>query len=307
MNSKDGFKGLQDWNLVRAFIFVAEQGSLSAAARKMNISQPTLGRQIQQLEKSTGLNLFRRSTQGLEITAEGRELMSSAKQAMAGMEAFQRQVVGHSDQLVGDIRISVNEIFGVYMMPRVIAEFQCLHPQVQIEMVITNQTSSLSKRDADLALRMFKPTQPNLVARRLPDLQLGFFAHNRYLKKNGTPQSPKDFISHKIIGFDLGNQFLEGAEKMGWSMTAKHFSVRTDSLIAHLALLRAAAGIVSTHVGLIRNEPEITQIMHDIKIPDLELWVVCHQDVQFNRRIKTFMDFLITAFADDPYSYMEGY
>ena len=285
MNSKEGFKGLQDWNLVRAFLLVAEQGSLSAAARKLNISQPTLGRQIQQLEQSTGLNLFRRSTQGLDITAEGSELMSSAKKAMAGMEEFQRQVVGHSDKLVGDIRISVNEIFGVYMLPKVIAQFQSLHPQVQIEMVITNQASSLSKRDADLALRMFKPTQPNLVARRLPDLPLGFFAHHRYLEQYGTPQSPEEFLSHKIIGFDIDTQFLEGAEKMGWPMTARNFSVRTDSLIAHVALLKAAAGIACTHVGLMKNEPEITQILEDIEIADLELWVVCHQDVQFNRRI----------------------
>ncbi|MEJ2644430.1 MAG: LysR family transcriptional regulator [Gammaproteobacteria bacterium] len=176
-----------DWALIRSFLAVARLGSLSAAARDMGVSQPTLSRDIQALEAATGLNLFRRTTQGLVLTPQGQRLVDAADHMNAAADRFARQASGLSVELEGDVRISANEIVGTYLLPPAIADFRQEHPAVHVEVVISNGASSLSKREADIALRMFRPTQPDLVARRLPDLELGFYAHRDYLDRRGEP------------------------------------------------------------------------------------------------------------------------
>ena len=296
-------RSLEDWNLVKAFLVVAESGSLSAAAQRVRQSQPTLSRQVAELEQVTQLNLFKRTTQGLTLTEDGEQLMAAAKQVLSGMEAFQRQVDGHSQELKGDVRISANEIVGVIMLPTAIAAFQQTHPEVKVEIVVSNQATNLSKRDADLALRMFRPTQPDLHAKRLPDLPLGFYAHDRYLRRAGQPRLPQQLFDHAIIGFDRDMQFIEGAQKLGFDLKPEHFSARTDSMLAQIALMRAGAGIVGSHVGLMEQLPQVQRVLPELVIPPLEFWVVCHSDVQFNRRIRALMAFLSTWFENAPYQH----
>jgi DNA-binding transcriptional LysR family regulator len=289
------------WDLVYSFLAVARQGSLSAAAREIGVSQPTLSRDIQALETRTRLNLFKRTTQGLQLTEAGQQLMEAASRMDEAADLFARQASGLSVELQGTVRISANEIVGIYLLPTAIAAFREQHPGVHIEIVISNLASSLSKREADIALRMFHPNQPDLVARRLPDLELGFYAHDGYLQKHGAPQTIEEFKRHTVIGFDESMDFIEGAAQMGFPLKREDFPVRTDHMLMHINLARAGAGIVGTHVELAEKFPELQRILQWVNLPSLEFWVVCHSDVQYNSRIRSVMQFLVQWFAADPY------
>lgn len=292
---------IEDWNLIKAFLQVAESGSLSSAAVLLGLSQPTVSRQISQLEVESGLNLFKRTSQGLLLTESGEDLVETARKAQSSINGFQRKLLGQTENLAGDVRISVNDVVGTFMLPPALAAFRLLYPQIQIEIVISNKATSLNKRDADVALRMFRPTQPDLVARRLPNLKLGFFAHESYLARFGTPDKPEDIFNHCIIGFDQDMSFIEGAQALGFNLSKKNFQFRTDDLTVQINLLRAGAGITGTHTGLVEQIPGIVGVLPMIPIPDLEFWAVCHHDVQYNARIKVFMEFLVEWFKDDPY------
>lgn len=290
-----------DWDLIKAFLSVAEHGSLSEAARQLGISQPSLSRYIQELENQLQLNLFKRTTQGLLLTEQGHRLVEASHQMRDAAEKFQRQASGLSTELKGDVRISANEIVGRFLLPAAIAAFQQQHPGVQIEIVISNQVTSLSRRDADIALRMFRPEQPDLVARRLPDLELGFYASQSYVEQYGSPESFDAFLQHRILGFDQDMSFIEGARHMGYTMTKTNFAIRSDDLHTHYALIKAGAGIGVLHRGIAELETGLVELLKDVHLPVLEFWCVCHSDVQYNSRIRETMQFLINWFKENPY------
>lgn len=292
-----------DWDLIHSFVTVASLGSLSAAARELAVSQPTLSRNIQALEAATQLNLFRRTTQGLQLTEAGHSLMQSASDMDESADQFLRQASGLSELIQGDVRISANDIVGIYLLPPALTALRQAHPGLQIEIVIDNRPSSLNKREADIALRMYRPTQPDLVARRLPDLELGFFAHRDYIKKHGMAQNLEEFLQQQIIGMDESMDFIEGGQQMGVAFKREHFSLRTDSLLMQINLARSGAGIVGTHVGLASQWPELKRILEWIPLPALEFWLVCHHDVQYNQQIATVMKFLTEWFKDKPYAH----
>ncbi|MGD8940610.1 MAG: LysR family transcriptional regulator [Gammaproteobacteria bacterium] len=292
-----------NWNLIHTFLTVARKGSLSAAARELGVSQPTLSRDIQALETATELNLFKRTTQGLQLTEAGQQLVDAATRMDQAADLFARQASGMSVELQGTVRISANEIIGIYLLPAAIAAFRDQHPGVQIEIVITNQASSLSKREADIALRMFQPSQPDLVARRLPDMELGFYAHRDYIQKRGEPRNFEEFKQHTIIGFDEDMEYIESAAQLGYQFTRDNFALRTDHMLMQINLARAGAGIIGTHVGLAEKWSELERILEWIKLPSLEFWIVCHSDVQYNTRIRSVMQFLIQWFELEPYKY----
>jgi len=294
------------WHLIRSFLAVAQLGSVSAAARSLGVSQPTLSRDIQMLEMQTKLNLFKRSTQGLGLTEAGQSLVESAEQMRNAADAFNRQASGLSTGLAGDIRISANEVIGIYLLPAAIAAFQRQHPAINVEIVISNRASSLNKREADLALRMFRPSQASLVARRLPDMALGFYAHKDYLKAHGIPDSIDTVLQQQIIGFDQDTDFIDAANSMGYQFCPDDFHLRTDNMLMQIQLARHAAGIIVTHVGLAEQWPELVHILQQIPLPTLEFWVVCHADSQYNARIRSFKKHLIEWFNDAPYHGFNG-
>jgi DNA-binding transcriptional LysR family regulator len=290
-----------NWNLIHTFLTVSRKGSLSAAARELGVSQPTLSRDIQTLETATELNLFKRTTQGLQLTEAGQQLVDAATRMDQAADLFARQASGMSVELRGTVRISANEIIGIYLLPAAIAAFRDQHPGVQIEIVITNQASSLSKREADIALRMFQPSQPDLVARRLPDMELGFYAHRDYVQKHGEPENLEEFKQHTIIGFDENMEYIESASQLGFQFAREDFALRTDHMLMQINLARAGAGIIGTHVALAEKWNDLERILEWVKLPPLEFWIVCHSDVQYNTRIRSVMQFLVQWFEKSPY------
>ena len=280
------------WELIQSFSAVAKAGSLSKAAIELGTSQPTLSRHIIALEEKTGLTLFDRSTQGLKITSAGVKLIESSESMQQASELFSRIATGATLSLEGSIRISANEVIGLYYLPEIIGLFNQKYPEVKVEIDISNKPTSLNKRDADIALRMFRPTQPNLVAKRLADIALRFVASKSYLAMYSEPKSLEDVSNHILIGYDRDRQFIKAIEQLKWPISEKSFAIKTDFLPMQIELARKGAGISVTHQRLLNQFPELQVILQQVELPSLEFWLVCHADVQHNRRIRVMMDFL---------------
>ncbi len=290
--------GHLSWELIQTFSAVANLGSLSKAAKMLNTSQPTLSRQIALLEKTLKTTLFERSTQGLKITDLGAKLLESSDTMLEASEQFLRTASGDTLSLAGNIRLSANEIIGLYYLPQAITQFNQLYPEIHVEVDISNQSTSLHKRDADVALRMFRPTQPELIAKRLPDISLSLAASKEYLSRCGQPNNLEEINQHTLIGYDKNSQFIKSLIHLDFPVTEKDFYLKTDFLPLQIELAKNGAGITITHQHLIKQWHELIEIMPEVMLPNLEFWLVCHPDVQHNRRIRVLMDFL-TTYMDD--------
>lgn len=295
-----------NWQLYQCFYAVAVAGSLSKASAAMNLSQPTLSRNIAKLEQQMGVDLFARASTGVVLTQFGTRLLADVEQMASAAERLHRLEGLDDSKLSGTVRISVNEIVGVYLMPSALAAFQRHFPDIQIEMVISNSASNLNKRDADMAFRMFRPQQPNLIMRRLPDMALGLYAHKEYLTQYAPISDLADLLHHRLIGFDQSSQFIDAANAMGWPLKTEHFCLRTDSLLTQVQLINQAAGIAVTHDGIAKLNNHWQAVLPQLPIPSMACYLVCHQDLQHNPRMRTLMDFLVDWF-DAGYQYaMQG-
>lgn len=292
------------WDHIRTFRAVAETGSLSAAARALQITQPTVGRHIDLLEESLNFSLFVRSREGMTLTQQGADLVAEATEMEIASIGFERRAAGLDEDLTGVVRISANEIFGVMILPRIIPKFMQDNPGIQVELIVSNSTANLLRRDADVAIRMFRPTQNDLVARKIADLPLGFFTRRDYLRENGEPQSLRDLLSHRFIGMDRETSLIDAGRMLGVSFTPNDFAFRCDSILTHIEAIRSGVGIGVTHQGLAAQWPEVDQVLPDIRLPSLDLWIACHSEVRHNKRIRVLMDFLAVA-LQKPYDCLE--
>ncbi len=291
------------WHYWQSFLAVIQQGSLSAAAAVMGQSQPTLSRHIQQLEQELALQLFQRTPRGLIPTEAATALVAGAEKMGEAATQMLLSARGLENSLSGTVRISANEIVGTYLLPGVLADFMHQYPEVHIELQISNAVSSLSQREADLALRMTSVTQPDLVCQRLPDLPLGFFAHTHYLQHRGTPVGLEDLSHHHVLGFDKATFFREAAEKMGIAPHRNRFAFRSDHMLAQIAMARAGGGLMVTHRHLAVHWPEMVQVLTEVPLPPLPFYLLCHQDTRHNALIRTLRKHIYAAFQHNPYAH----
>jgi DNA-binding transcriptional LysR family regulator len=232
----------------------------------------------------------------LRITAAGGKLIESSLSMEQASEEFFRVASCTAVSLAGNIRVSANEIIGLYYLPKAITEFNLQYPEIVVEIDISNQSTGLHKRDADIALRMFRPVQPELVAKRLPDIKLNLVASKEYLAKHGQPNSMQGINQHNLMGYDRNVGLIKSIQKLNFQLTNKDFYFKTDFLPLQIELARKGAGITITHRHLIDQWEELELIRPEIILPNLEFWIVCHRDVKHNRRIRIMMDFLTNYF-----------
>jgi DNA-binding transcriptional LysR family regulator len=280
-----------DWQSWQYFLDIADAGSLNRASESLGVSQPTLSRHLHALELQLGQTLFDRSTRGLTPTLFGQSLIEEAQQMRASAQRLDRLSAGQDQAVTGRVRVSANEPVALYYLPRILPEFMDANPALSIEIEVTNKATSLDKRDADIAIRMFPPTQPDLISRHLFDIPLGFFASADYLASHGHPTTPEALLTHRLLGYDRDKQFENGAAQLGWSLRNEDFYFRTDSMPLHLEMARGGGGIVGTHCRLAKRFG-LVPIQAGITLPDLPLYLCCHRDVRHNRRIRLLMDFL---------------
>jgi DNA-binding transcriptional LysR family regulator len=283
-----------DWNLYASFREVMRQGSLSAAARALGLTQPTLGRHVAALEAGLGTALFTRSPQGLTPTAAALELLPRAEEMHAAAQAAARAISGGPSGETGVVRITASEIIGGVVLPPILAAFRELHPAVVIELVLTNRNEDLLRRDADIAVRMVRPVQSALFARRIGTVAIGLYAHRRYAQAHGLPATLEALAAHPVIGFDRDDTARRSVGE-GPLVTRESFALRTDSDLAQLAALRAGFGIGGCQTGIAADEPDLVPVLPDSIRFQLEMWLAMHEDLKAVVRVRLMFEHLAAA------------
>jgi DNA-binding transcriptional LysR family regulator len=262
-----------DWSLVQVFLAVAEHGSLTGAARHLRTSQPTVGRQVREIEDQLGVKLFTRHERGLALTELGRSLVSLATMMKQAARELELLAVGYGETLSGTVRISASEAVSLEHLPRIVEHIRRKEPTITIELVPSDVTSRLHFREADIAIRMYRPQQLDLVTQHIGDLTLVACASRSYLKRRGKPKSPEELTCHDIIGMDRSTQIIEGFRKGGIVVDRDFFKVRTDHTGTYLALLRAGCGIGFTQRAIVRGDSRLFELPLDLGLPALPVWL----------------------------------
>ena len=280
------------WDLYQTLHAVLQTGSLSAAARLLGLSQPTVGRHIEQLEQALGLPLFTRSPQGLRPTEFARQLSAHLEAMNAAADTIVRDASGEAEGDTGVLRITASEIVGAEVLPPILAEFHERHPGIAVELVLSNKTEDLLRREADIAVRMVRPTQGALLAKRVGSVALGLFAHRSYLQKHGEPRTLQD-VGQTAIGFDRDMQAQRAFDTLKLPLSRTFFSFRSDSDLAQLAAIRAGYGVGGMQYGIARRDPNLVPVLTEAFGFDLEVWVVMHEDLKASRRMRLMFDHLV--------------
>ena len=284
-----------DWSLVRSFLAVLEQGSLLAAARQLQASQPTIGRHVAELESQLGLVLFERTGRGLLPTETALRLADAARVMQNGADALARNVMGADHAVSGTVRITASQPVSCYVLPSLLAQMRQLLPEVQVELVASNAVSNLLRREADIAVRMVQPEQATVIARRVGKVTLRACAHQDYLRRRGVPRHPSDLLAHDLIGGDRNDETLKGFAAAGMPVSREQFAFRTDDLIVVWQAVRAGLGIGFVSEHQIRTDPAVTPLLPKLKIEPLPVWLAVHKEIRTNPRIRAVYDFLAEA------------
>ncbi len=286
--------GGPDWDLYRSFLAVLESGSLSGAARSLAIAQPTVGRHIETLEQAlNGTTLFTRSPGGLRPTEAALALAPHAQAMAAAAEALVRTASGEATGVRGVIRVTASDIVGAEILPAILTDFRERYPEVSIELVLSNRQEDLLRRDADIAVRMARPIQNALTARRVGAVRIGLYAHRSYLQKHGVPRSMADLAGHTLIGYDRIQPPRDALDQIDVDVTRVLFALRSDSDLAQLAAMRAGFGICACQPAIAKRDPNLVPILPEAFGFHIEAWVVMHEDLKSSRRMRLMFDHLV--------------
>ncbi len=279
-----------DWSLMQAFLAVAEAGSLSGAARVLGVSQPTLGRQIRAVEERTGLILFSRQPRGLDLTRDGAALLPHARAMRAAMRDVTLYAAGHDAGMSGVVRITASEMVAHHILPGIMAGIRAERPEIEIELAPSDRAENLLFREADIAVRMYRPEQLDVVARKLGELEIGIFAARDYLDRRGWPATPEEMLRHDLVGYDRSDLILRGMRAAGFDATRDMFATRCDNQVTYWELLRAGCGIGfgQRHVG--RADPGVEEIDIGIAVPGLPVWLAAHRQLRQVPRLRHVWD-----------------
>jgi DNA-binding transcriptional LysR family regulator len=286
------------WDELRTFVEVARDGSLSGAARRLGLSQPTVGRHIDALEATLGSTLFTRSPRGLTPTPAAQALAPHVEAMAAAAAALTRTASGEAAADRGVVRVTASEVIGCEVLPPILAGFHAEHPGIAIELALTNRNEDLARRDADIAVRMVRPTQSGLVARRIGAARIGVYAHRDYLARFGEPRSLAGLASHCVIGFDRDNRSFRSAGDFARGLTREDFGFRCDSDLVQLAALRAGVGVGGCQENIARRTSELVAVLPNAIQYALEVWLVMHENLKTTRRVRLLFDHLAAGLTD---------
>jgi DNA-binding transcriptional LysR family regulator len=275
-----------NWDLYRSFLCVLREGSLSGAARTLGLTQPTVGRHIDALEQALGLSLFTRSHAGFIATDAAYALQSYAETLSATSSALLRAASGlgrgEDAQVKGTVRLTASEIVSVEVLPPILARLKMSHPGITIELAVSNRIENLLRRDADIAVRMQRPEQDVLVARRIGDIELGLHARRDYLERCGTPATWEEMAGHSIIGVDRETAFTRKLQPLLGGLASNAFALRSDSDLVHLASIRAGLGIGICQVRLAQRDPQLVRVLPDLFNIPMDTWLAMHENLRGN-------------------------
>lgn len=286
-----------DWNQARAFLVTAEEGTLSAAARALGMTQPTLGRQVAALENKLGLILFDRLPRGLVLTPSGLELVEHVRAMGEAANHISLTASGQSQSIEGTISISASELDAIYMLPPIIAKLRKSHPKISIDIIASNEISDLRRREADIAIRNTRPTQPDLIAKKIKDETAWLYATPGYLKKIDNPSTMEDLQRADFIGFDNNDVLIKGLVAYGLHLTSQNFPIVSNNQTVHWELIKTGIAIGIFPTPIADKERKLTRVLPNYGPITYPVWLVAHREVQTSRRVRTVFDLLAKELA----------
>lgn len=287
-----------DWTLLKPFAAVGEHGSLSAAARATGTSQPTMSRHISLLEQQVGARLFDRAVGGVALTTIGAQLMRHAQDMCDAAARLSMSIDGNTETLSGSVRLTASKIVATYVLPDILAELRKAEPHIGLEVVASDETENLLRREADIALRMYRPTQPDTIARKVGDLRMGVFASKAYIARRGMPRSLMDILDHDVIGYDRGTQIIEGFKQAGLVVDRDFFAFKSDDQVVCWQMVLAGLGIGFNQLQIGEAHPQLVRIEIAGEVGRLPIWLSAHSELKSSPRVRRVFDFLADRLAD---------
>lgn len=284
-----------DWSQLQSFVAVAEHGSLSGAARARGSSQPTLSRHIALLEQSLGARLFDRSKAGMTLTEKGSALMGHATEMADAAAKLSILSEGVDGAMTGAVRITASQIVATYLLPPVLTALHREHPQIEIELIASDDTNNLLRREADIALRMYRPTQGDVIAKHIGNLDLGAYAAKTYIADRGMPVLAENFAEHDIIGYDRSTLVIEGLRAVGLEVGREFFKFRSDDQVVCWQMARAGFGIGFNQRAIADADADMVCVSGPDPVGQLPMWLTAHTELRQTPRIRKVYDYLATA------------
>ena len=281
-----------DWALIKSFVAVLDAGSVMGAARKLNAQQPTLSRHIAELEAQLKVPLFERTGRGVRPTAAALAIATAAREMEGSASKLSGALAGQSQTRSGTVRLTASQVASSYLLPPVLATLAREEPGIQIELLTSNNIANLLRREADIALRMVRPAQSSLIAKKLGDLPIVACAHRSYLKRAGTPRRPEDLLNHSLIGYERDDTIVRGFASLGFPVSREQFALRTDDQVAYAQLVASGAGIGFLAQFALRRTPGLISLLPKLAIPAMPCWLAVHREIRGNALIRRVYDFL---------------
>lgn len=284
-----------DWDSLQVFVAAASEGSLSGAARVLGMSQPTAGRQVQALESQLGVQLFGRTARGLALTDTGMELLEHARAMSEAANRLALAAEGRSESVAGVVRITASEIVATYTLPAILVRLHEAEPEIEIELVASNATENLLQREADIAVRMYRPTQSDVIARSMGEIETGAYASEDYLARRGCPSNMEALLDHDVVGYDRDDLVIRGFRAAGAEVDRHFFPFRTDDQVVAWRMVVEGLGVGFMQRRIGDAEPRVRRILPDLELAALPMWLTAHSELKTNRRIRRVYDFLAEA------------
>lgn len=282
---------------MRAFLAVAESGSLSGAARALGTSQPTLGRQVKEMEERLGAALFRRHARGFDLTETGAALIAPAERMRAAMREVALTAAGSETRLEGTVRITASVVVSHFILPPVLVRIRQAEPEIRIDLIPSDRSENLLYREADIAIRMYRPTQLDVVTRRLGEAPIGAFGATGYLDRRGRPATPEALLDHDLVGLDRDDLLIRAMRDMGWPAERDWFVLRCDEQAVIWQLVRAGGGIGFAQLEIGLSDPLVEQVLPDLPVPALPVWLAAPEAMRRTPRIRRVWDMLEAGLA----------
>jgi DNA-binding transcriptional LysR family regulator len=285
-----------DWTLMRSFLAVADTGSLSAAARALGLSQPSLSRHIAEAERQVGDALFLRQPRGLTPTALGLALLPHARAMADAAARAALAIAGRDSATRGTVRVTASCIASAHLLPPMLAALHAQAPGIQIELVPSDRPENLFYREADIAIRMFRPEEPDLITAHVTDLAMGLYASNGYVAARGMPTAADALARHEFLGFDRSDRIIQMMAGLGIKAERADFWLRCDDQLVYWAMVRAGLGIGGMQRVIGNADPLVTPVLQDVTLPALPVWLTAHSALREVPRIRLVFDHLRAGF-----------
>ena len=281
-----------DWNQLKAFLQTAQTGSLSAAARKLGLTQPTLSRQVAAIEQQMGVTLFERVGKAMVLTPTGLDLLEHARAMGTAAEALGLAASGRSQAVGGVVSVSATDAVAAYLLPPIVQRLRAQEPGIAVEVISSNALSDLLRREADIAIRHVKPEQPDLIARLIREAQAYFYASEDWVQAHGHPRNAQEAARLPFVGSDRNGQYLAYLRLHGLNLSEDNFSCYSDHTVAHWALVCQGMGIGAMMTEIARKTPGMVRVLDDLPPVRFPIWLVSHRELRTSRRIRVVFEAL---------------